>query len=157
MRRTTLSRQHCLAVAKNLIIGREATRSSVTPAWYAASPATILRLVTCLAVADRGSRGIIHEPMILEHPGLDAFEPLLRKLHTFGFTGGIETLASRGLTMADIERDQAAHSRFIRGCHQGDDRAQRDIARALIEWEQARRAAAALVNQRRQGSGHGDS
>ncbi|MGH2362398.1 MAG: hypothetical protein ACRDGM_17885 [bacterium] len=87
--------------------------------------------------------------MILEHPGLDAFEPLLRKLHTLAFTGGIEALASHGLTMKDIERDQAAHSRFIRGCHQGYDRAQQGIARALIECEQARRAAAALVSEHR--------
>jgi hypothetical protein len=87
--------------------------------------------------------------MLLEHPGLATFEPLLRKLHTLAFTGGIEALASRGLTMKDIERDQAAHSRFIRGCHQGYDRAQQGIARALIECEQARRAVAALVSEHR--------
>jgi len=87
--------------------------------------------------------------MILDLPGLDAFEPLLRKLHTFAFTGGIEALASRGLTLKDIERDQAAHGRFIRGCHQGYDRAQRGIAGALIEWEEARRAAAALLSEHR--------
>jgi len=39
----------------------------------------------------------------LDLPGLDPFEPLLRKLHTFAFTGGIEALASRGLTMKDSE------------------------------------------------------
>jgi hypothetical protein len=87
--------------------------------------------------------------MILDLPGLDPFEPLLRKLHTFAFTGGIEALASRGLTMKDIERDQAAHGRFIRGCHQGYDRAQRGIAGALIEWEQARRTADALLREHR--------
>src|SRR2546426_2402891 len=81
----------------------------------------------------------VPRPMILEHAGLDAFEPLLRKLHTLAFKGGIEALASRGLTMKDIERDQAAHSRFIRGCHQGYDRAQRGIALALIECERGER------------------
>ena len=87
--------------------------------------------------------------MILDLPGLAAFETLLRKLHTCAFTGGIEALASRGLTMKDIERDQAAHARFIRGCHQGYDRAQRGIAAALIEWEQTRRDAAALLSEHR--------
>src|SRR5205814_1477155 len=93
--------------------------------------------------------GIIRVLMILDSHGLDDFEPLLRKLHTFAFTTGIETLAARGLTMKDIERDRAAHSRFIRGCHQGYDRAQRGIAKALIEWQQERRTAAALVSEHR--------
>jgi len=87
--------------------------------------------------------------MVLDHPGLDPFEPLLRKLHTLAFTGGIEALASRGLTMKDIERDEAARRRFLRGCHQGYDRAQQQVAAALIEFEQARRASAALVSQLR--------
>src|SRR5438128_8682430 len=65
--------------------------------------------------------------MILDLPGLEAFEPLLRKLHTLAFTGGIEALASRGLTMKDIERDQAAHGRFI--CDRSKSRCPERMAR----------------------------
>lgn len=87
--------------------------------------------------------------VILDHPELEPFEPLLRKIHTLAFTGGIDALASRGLTMKDIEHDESARKRFIRGCHYGYDRAQQQIASAVIGIENARRSLAAEIRQLR--------
>jgi len=78
--------------------------------------------------------------MLLEHPGLDPFEPELRRIAELAFTGGLKALAEQGLSPGDLERDASAHQIFIRGCHAGFDRAQADIVKLIVSLEEHLRA-----------------
>ena len=77
--------------------------------------------------------------MILEHPELSAFEPLLDSLYPLVFEAGIEALQREGLLnkpedlIPVIKRSVAAYRRFIRGCHYGWDLAQRRMVEHVID------------------------
>lgn len=71
----------------------------------------------------------------LEHPNLELFEPIVTKLLDTAFTGGFKALESHGFKTKDFERDPRARSRFIRGCHYGYDKVQKNIGRLVIHLE----------------------
>lgn len=77
---------------------------------------------------------------MLEHPALDAFEPLLDAVMTIAHTGGLQALAQAGLRLEDIKTSPSAHRRFLRGCHYGFDLAQRHVTKAVIDLEQKARS-----------------
>jgi hypothetical protein len=59
--------------------------------------------------------------VILEHPELDEFGPLLLTLVDTAHTSGIQALTQVGLNMEHIKTSPSAHRRFLRGCHYGFD------------------------------------
>lgn len=79
--------------------------------------------------------------MNLDHPELEPFEPELKRLLNIAFRSGIESLHSVGLRLADIERDDSARRRFIRGCHIGYEKAQQRVGQLVIALEAEIRAA----------------
>lgn len=60
--------------------------------------------------------------MLLEHPALEPFEPTLRRVAETAFAGGLDAVAKTRRRVQDIDHDQVAHRRFIRGCHYGSTR-----------------------------------
>lgn len=73
--------------------------------------------------------------MILEHPALERFDPLLDHVVDTAHTSGLQALAKVGLTLQDIKSSPSAHRRFLRGCHYGFDLAQRHVTTAVIDLE----------------------
>ena len=79
--------------------------------------------------------------MLLEHPALEPFEPLLKELRPLVFRSGIQALVSKGLLRHEdelrqvIEHSRPAMRRFMRGCHYGYDLAQRKIGAAVLDYE----------------------
>ena len=71
----------------------------------------------------------------VDHPSLPPFEPIIRSIVRMAFTGGLQALASLGVTMEAVKTDPKARSRFLRGCHRGYDKAQQQIGAYLIEME----------------------
>jgi hypothetical protein len=69
----------------------------------------------------------------LDHPALSPFGGSLRSIVRMTFTGGLQALASLGVTMEAIKTDAKARSRFLRGCHRGYDMAQQEIGSTVIE------------------------
>lgn len=86
----------------------------------------------------------VHEtrstPVIVEHPGLEGFEPLLDRVLDIAHTSGIQALAQAGLRLDDIKTRPSAHRRFLRGCHYGFDLAQRRVTTAVIDLEEKARS-----------------
>ena len=74
----------------------------------------------------------LQHAMILEHPKLEPFEPLLKTVMDVALAGGMQQLQSDGFNLGDIETNARARNRFIRGCHRGYDKAQVRIAAEVI-------------------------
>ena len=72
-------------------------------------------------------------PFKLDHPCLDPFGASLRSIVRTTFTGGLQALATLGVTMEAIKTDARARSRFLRGCHRGYDKAQQHIGSSVLE------------------------
>jgi len=73
--------------------------------------------------------------MDLEHSQLDPFEPALSRLMGIAHTSGIWELEKKGFKLPDIRDSRPALRAFLRGCHDGYDLAQRQIASLVIEIE----------------------
>ncbi len=71
--------------------------------------------------------------MKLEHKELPPFVPLLPKILKVAFHSGTRFLESKGLSLIDIDSNPIAKDTFVRGCHQGYDRAQRRIGDLVID------------------------
>lgn len=78
--------------------------------------------------------------MIVEHPGLEGFEPLLNHVVDIAHTSGIQALSQVGLRLEDIKTSPSTHRRFLRGCHYGFDLAQRHVTKAVIDLEEKARS-----------------
>lgn len=65
------------------------------------------------------------------------------------FTGGLQALASLGVTMQAITTDSRARSRFLRGCHRGYDKAQRQIGVTVIDLQMQMITLSAEMRQHR--------
>src|SRR5437899_969879 len=78
-------------------------------------------------------------PVIVEHPALESFQPLLDHLVATAHTSGPQALSQAGLKLEDIKSNPSAHRRFLRGCHYGFDLAQGHVTRAVIELEEKAR------------------
>jgi hypothetical protein len=78
----------------------------------------------------------------LEYLQLEPFEPILKRLCTLVFEGGIEALQKADLLrdpkdlISVIDGNVSAFRRFIRGCHYGWDLAQHKICELVIDYEQ---------------------
>jgi len=78
----------------------------------------------------------------LEHPQLEAFEPILGQLCSLVFEQGIAALQKAALLrdpkdlISVIDANASAFRRFIRGCHYGWDLAQHKISDLVIDYEQ---------------------
>lgn len=79
----------------------------------------------------------------LEHPTLDPFEPLLRRVGQDAQTGGLQALAQIGKTVKDLPESVSIHRRFLRGVHHGFDLAQGRVATTVIDLDQRSRQVAA--------------
>src|SRR6266851_6433759 len=73
--------------------------------------------------------------MILDHPRLAPFSPLLESLLRAAFTSGLDRLRSDGFKMEDIKTNERARRRFMHACHYGYDRAQKRIANEVISLQ----------------------
>jgi hypothetical protein len=74
--------------------------------------------------------------MLLEHPDLSPFEPVLKRCMALAHTTGLQALEGVGRKLADIGTSRGAYRRFIRGCHYGYDSAQRQIGALVIDLEE---------------------
>src|SRR5262249_25552337 len=91
--------------------------------------------------------------------GKQQFEALFRKVHRDAFHNGLEELKKEGIIRQDselltaINTSRSAFRRFIRGCHYGFDRAQKEIANTVAEYEiQVKQLTAELKDARRKRS-----
>ena len=86
--------------------------------------------------------------MELEHPELSTFEPVLRHQFQVAHNGGLSELEKKGYRFRDVSElrhlllNPAAFRHFIRGCHYGYDRAQRQVGDLVIDLETQIRDAA---------------
>lgn len=86
----------------------------------------------------------------VDAPELPPFKPVLQSILRMAFTAGLQVLESRGQTMEAIKSDQAARSRFIRGCHRGYDKAQQRIGSEVIALQHQIENAEAEAKELRQ-------
>jgi hypothetical protein len=74
--------------------------------------------------------------MQLDHPDLEPFEPIVIRLWRLQSSGGVKVLRELGIPRVEGPwGSEGDRRRFIRGCHYGWDRAQKEIARRVIELE----------------------
>lgn len=74
--------------------------------------------------------------MLLEHPDLSPFEPVLKRCVALAHTTGLRALEGVGRNLDEIRTNRGAYRRFIRGCHYGYDSAQRQIGALVIDLEE---------------------
>src|ERR1017187_9422621 len=71
----------------------------------------------------------------LQHPDLDDFEPVVRRLIYVAHESGGSFLRAEGLGPGDLSNHPKAVRIFLRKCHYGFDLAQRQIGKLVVDYE----------------------
>lgn len=69
--------------------------------------------------------------LILEHENLPPFEEQVRNIHKVAFTSGLKYLENNRKTIDDLEKEPVLYKPFIKYCHKGYDKAQKEIAHEI--------------------------
>jgi hypothetical protein len=89
--------------------------------------------------------------MILHHPALPEFEPILNRFFELAMRYGFAEMEKRRYRFEEFNNDPTVRKVFIRACHYGYDLAQRQIADLVISMEEEiGRLSGTLKEQRRQ-------
>jgi hypothetical protein len=91
--------------------------------------------------------------MLLDHPELPPFEPILKTITDIAFTSGIKALSSVGYKVDETKHNPQAMRRFIRGCHYGYDNAQQRTANVILGLDDRFRSVEEELKQKRRERG----
>jgi hypothetical protein len=74
-------------------------------------------------------------PLLLNHPDLDDFEPVLDRLARTAHTTVAQYMRENGLTLETVHASQKTSRELLRKCHYGFDLAQRQAAKLVADYE----------------------